>query len=496
MVGNMAIALMLMIFAPATLVAAGQDRELASGVRNCVRLCFATCPSSRGTQIYRRCIDTFFEANGCTDSTLDFAASKNGDCPDPRHSYISWGMTSSANAWPHNQDWTHCPSGEWPSQVWTNTGKFDSIDECRTFVQRMEQNHLTSQSKLIRPLTESALTVEGRLALYSHIAYSSRSEIENWNCQSCGTLSVAGSRQRVVFDDAQLTDHDKWNLQGFAEYDSSTDSVIIALRGTVFDDFWNWYLDLMCLKTSLNGYQVHSGFAKGAKILENHPTLSRFLNSHPQSKYTITGHSLGGALAMLMGYNLKQRGFTVQKVITYGQPRVGEPSFANNYDIPYRRVIFAADPVPHIPARLMNYLHPTQELFLSADGVCKTCNNCEKTDCCSNSFSFWQFDVGCHSNVNYVKETAKMLPSKPDGNDGTLDDSVHQKGGPGTSAELFKWDFATPHFSGLVLLVSASGIAASIASAALLFKMRSGSGANSAARSIELTDMLQGQAAA
>uniref|UniRef100_A0A1I7ZCH7 Lipase_3 domain-containing protein n=1 Tax=Steinernema glaseri TaxID=37863 RepID=A0A1I7ZCH7_9BILA len=69
-----------------------------------------------------------------------------------------------------------------------------------------------------------------------------------------------------------------------------------------------------------------------------------------------TGHSLGGALASIAAMRcvLDGRRTTEQvKLVTFGQPRVGNVDFAMKHDelVPYSfRVVHRLDVVPHLPA--------------------------------------------------------------------------------------------------------------------------------------------------
>ena len=85
----------------------------------------------------------------------------------------------------------------------------------------------------------------------------------------------------------------------------------------------------------------------------------------------VTGHSLGGALAMLFALRLKlRRGLTVAGVYTFGQPRVGNLPFSLAYDKALRtctyRVVHADDLVPRVPWLLGAFRHCGTEVFYSA----------------------------------------------------------------------------------------------------------------------------------
>lgn len=74
----------------------------------------------------------------------------------------------------------------------------------------------------------------------------------------------------------------------------------------------------------------------------------------------VTGHSLGGALASLASIDIKNSFGITPKVITFGQPRIGNQNLANYLSemIPKTyRVINYADIVPHLPTSTFNYAH-------------------------------------------------------------------------------------------------------------------------------------------
>lgn len=89
-------------------------------------------------------------------------------------------------------------------------------------------------------------------------------------------------------------------------------------------------------------------------------------NAHPESKLLITGHSLGGSLAIFCALHLTKLGLTPQ-VITFGQPRLGNAAFANVVnkvlDAPLRFTNHN-DVVPHLPLESMGFYHNAQEVWI------------------------------------------------------------------------------------------------------------------------------------
>ncbi len=74
----------------------------------------------------------------------------------------------------------------------------------------------------------------------------------------------------------------------------------------------------------------------------------------------ITGHSLGGALAVLATAKLRfEKAQPVSGLYTYGQPRVGDFEFCSRFDQGFGdytfRFVNFQDIVPRVPLRNMNY---------------------------------------------------------------------------------------------------------------------------------------------
>ena len=86
--------------------------------------------------------------------------------------------------------------------------------------------------------------------------------------------------------------------------------------------------------------------------------VETLLHDNPKAQVFITGHSLGGALAALYSTMLFYNGEVaitrkLASVYTFGQPRVGDQTFANygnlHLDNRYFRVVYCNDIVPRVP---------------------------------------------------------------------------------------------------------------------------------------------------
>jgi hypothetical protein len=154
----------------------------------------------------------------------------------------------------------------------------------------------------------------------------------------------------------------------FLTQTSQNNTQMIAVRGTA--NLQNVMVDLdvnLKLDEKL-GIQVHQGFADAATAVYN--DLKAHINKD-QPIHT-TGHSLGGAVAVILGMYLQQDDYNLQSVITFGQPKVtnvgGTQVFSN---LPLTRVVTTEDIVPLVPPlsplQLKNldiYWHNGDEIIL------------------------------------------------------------------------------------------------------------------------------------
>ena len=133
--------------------------------------------------------------------------------------------------------------------------------------------------------------------------------------------------------------------QGEFSYTVKQDSgiSIIVFRGThnvknIISD-----IDLRLFKDNeLGGIYIHRGFRDAASWL-----LEDIKKNYKLEKTVyLTGHSLGGAVAQIIGLWLDNDGYTVQ-IYTFGSPKVSTTFFGNRP--PHYRVAMRSDPVPFLP---------------------------------------------------------------------------------------------------------------------------------------------------
>jgi hypothetical protein len=102
--------------------------------------------------------------------------------------------------------------------------------------------------------------------------------------------------------------------------------------------------------------QVHKGFYTAFQAINEfvESYLSRFCSNQ---KVIICGHSLGGAIALLLAEALRRNKKQKYNILlyTYGAPRAGDSTFVEGAaDLVHHRMVNNNDPVPGVPAPWMN----------------------------------------------------------------------------------------------------------------------------------------------
>lgn len=158
---------------------------------------------------------------------------------------------------------------------------------------------------------------------------------------------------------------DKQDLRGFVG--RTGEAVVVAFRGTVITEMKNWKTNIERSPVTLcegKSCRVHQGFRDAYARLSD--SVQRLIEKAGGAKqFIFTGHSLGGALALLAAEEfqrklLKQdpdrKAFDELMVCTFGQPRVGDRPLEEEFQGKLYRFVNDFDPVPHVPVT-RNYGH-------------------------------------------------------------------------------------------------------------------------------------------
>lgn len=119
---------------------------------------------------------------------------------------------------------------------------------------------------------------------------------------------------------------------------------VLSIRGTTSPQDWINNANVG-LESIGGGRQVHKGFHKAYSDVE--ADISKLLKKVAGLPLYITGHSLGGAVAVIATWY--QARDTLAACYTFGAPRVGNHKFNDGFKTPIYRVVNSFDPVPLVP---------------------------------------------------------------------------------------------------------------------------------------------------
>lgn len=190
------------------------------------------------------------------------------------------------------------------------------------------------------------------LAAAAQVAYQNLTEVTDW-----------GNQQKLTIDPFPGNQAD---TQGFTAATES--SVLLVFRGTESNNIRDWMTDARAGRVpSLAGGTVHQGFSQALDAVWSH--IQTTLAKHPGKPLVITGHSLGGGLAVLAASRLPG---VPLSLYTFGQPRVGNEEFAkaceSQFGDNYFRIVNDKDIVPRVPPFTAGYRHFGQEIGIDSNG--------------------------------------------------------------------------------------------------------------------------------
>jgi len=175
-----------------------------------------------------------------------------------------------------------------------------------------------------------------------------------------GTALSLALAARLAYENKEDVDEtvtQLWRLNNYAFVDvdgtqcffaTAPDAVIVSFRGT--KELGDWLANLNVLSTTRTYGTVHRGFLGAFQVVEKRlETLMAPFRGRP---VVITGHSLGGALALIAAAEWQGK-HDVSWVHTCGQPAVGKRDFQEfiekQYGDIYFRFVNDDDVVPMVP---------------------------------------------------------------------------------------------------------------------------------------------------
>ncbi|KYR00977.1 hypothetical protein DLAC_02418 [Tieghemostelium lacteum] len=246
------------------------------------------------------------------------------------------------------------------------------------------------------PVTNFSLSTAFEHLMYSYASYCTEVELSNWTCPYC-TLNGYLQPLRVT----QYLVNNSTNTFGYIGVTGDNQTVVVTFRGTQFSSLENWITNLNFPKSqpypSFSGALVHEGFYEAYRSVSSQLQVGiiQAQKECPQcQKLIITGHSLGGALAILCALDVYESGYSQLplEMYTFGNPRVGNVAFIEYFEQivlqSIHRLVNDRDIVPHLPPIDLNFYHLPIEVWFnnaSAPLQYKICNNSGEDPSCSDS---------------------------------------------------------------------------------------------------------------
>ena len=172
----------------------------------------------------------------------------------------------------------------------------------------------------------------------------------------------------------------EWGFENFKHFDkndtqaflmANNEVMILTFTGTQSIQDWLTDFSIKFVKGPFG--RTHRGFLQALNYIlpDIKKAIAKF--HYRGQSFWITGHSLGGALAVLTAAHLVERRFKVDGLYTFGQPRVGNYEFVNNFGSKFNqrhfRIVNNEDIVTRIPPRALGYLDSGNILYLDSFGI-------------------------------------------------------------------------------------------------------------------------------
>ena len=250
----------------------------------------------------------------------------------------------------------------------------------------------------------------------SQTAYCENNVIDTWTCATCD-------------EDAKVLDIiENEGEKALVGVYSNTRRLFVSFRGSTNIQNWidNVQFSLTCPYQN-NDICVETGFYKvfEAMMPQVEKAVASAVTQYNIDTILFTGHSLGGAVATLTAFYMKDRVSQNIELITFGSPRVGNAAFAadfaaSNVGVSYR-ITHAYDMVPHVPQMILHYNHISHEVWYNEENSAyRECddmyeedpecsNSCAPLQCTSVSDHLYYLNVTMGSDGCYESDTTSVF---------------------------------------------------------------------------------------
>ena len=193
-------------------------------------------------------------------------------------------------------------------------------------------------------------------------------ELEYYALRSKASYSPEDEIKRQFPNTTVVKTIEKIDVLYFLETDLARKTQTITIRGTANKpNIWQ-DVEVLLVKDSLLGFWLHRGFRHDALMV--YEDIKG--NLRKDYEIRVTGHSLGGAIALILTNYLYREGYKVERLVTFGQPKVTDDKSGHQYrqaNSDYKkitRVVREKDPIPMVPPAgvAVRYGHVGPELIL------------------------------------------------------------------------------------------------------------------------------------
>jgi hypothetical protein len=167
---------------------------------------------------------------------------------------------------------------------------------------------------------------------------------------------------------------------------------VLAFRGSDPVTLQTWVTDAVTRLVERKEYEgrVHLGFSSVLK--RTWRKVEQTLDLAADKPLFLTGHSMGGALAVLTACRLAKAGSPPVATYTFGSPRVGDPVFCAGYELPTYRLVNRLDLVPEMPLASLKRLLPEKPRLTNQKILGKLKAMAERVPCYAHVNTFVYID--------------------------------------------------------------------------------------------------------
>ena len=200
--------------------------------------------------------------------------------------------------------------------------------------------------------------------------------------------------------------------------------IVVACRGTEPSQFADVLADLKTIpvRHERQGY-VHSGFKEETDKVYPGILKAVLAGRKKEEKVYVCGHSLGGAMAVLVAEQLCHDKIPVEELKTFGQPRVGTRKFRRHLEGckigSYHRYVNNNDIVPRVPPSTFGFIHGGKLMYINSFGNIRPSTLWQRLKDAMRGFwdaikQFKFFDfVADHAMPNYVEYVDNLDEETP-----------------------------------------------------------------------------------